>query len=152
MAATLGTLKPRIKRWLPVGVWLVFIFLMSTGSFSETNTFSVIQTVVQRLFPVSNPHQIAIMNKIIRKGAHAFEYFILGLLLLRTFQMGTRREWTWRLSFFALLGVLLWAIGDEFHQSFVPTRGASIRDVAIDTTGGLLAQLVAAVWYRYFAR
>ena len=29
----------------------------------------------------------------------------------------------------------LYAVSDEFHQSFVPGRSASIRDVLIDTIG-----------------
>jgi VanZ family protein len=40
--------------------------------------------------------------------------------------------------------VALWALDDEFHQSFVPTRTASIMDVTIDTAGGALAQVVGA--------
>jgi VanZ family protein len=46
-----------------------------------------------------------------------------------------------------MIGVALWALGDEFHQSFVPTRTASMADVAIDTAGGVLAQFAAALWH-----
>jgi VanZ family protein len=33
---------------------------------------------------------------------------------------------------------LVWAATDEFHQSWVPSRTASIVDVMIDGFGGLL--------------
>jgi VanZ family protein len=33
---------------------------------------------------------------------------------------------------------------DEWHQSFVPLRAARVRDVVIDATGALLAQVL--VW------
>jgi VanZ family protein len=33
---------------------------------------------------------------------------------------------------------------DEWHQSFVPVREARVRDVLIDSTGALLAQVL--VW------
>jgi len=37
---------------------------------------------------------------------------------------------------------VLWAAIDEFHQSFVPSREASIVEAGIDTAGGVLALLV----------
>jgi VanZ family protein len=140
------------KNRLFVVLWLAFIFLMSTGGFSTERTYSAISPVLHYLFPALTPRQVIIVHKVIRKSAHAFEYFVLGLLLLRSLHSGTGRKWTWKLSFLALMGVALWAVGDEFHQSFVATRGASFRDVAIDTAGGFFAQCVSAVWYRYMAR
>jgi len=32
---------------------------------------------------------------------------------------------------------MIYAASDEWHQSFVPSRSASLIDVLIDTTGGL---------------
>jgi VanZ family protein len=141
-----------IKRWLPVILWLSFVFFMSTGTFSAENTFSVVRTVLDFLFPRLGPHQAAAIHVIIRKAAHVFEYFILGLLLLRAFRAGSRGTWKWRWSFFAIICLILWSLGDEFHQSFVPTRTASMTDVAIDTAGGVLAQFVGAFWHRYLRR
>jgi VanZ family protein len=138
--------------WLPVMLWLCFVFFMSTGTFSAENTFSVIGPVLGFLFPRLSPDQIASIHGIIRKSAHVFEYFVLGLLLLRAFRAGSGGGWKWRWSFFALMGVVLYALGDEFHQSFVPTRTASMMDVCIDATGGLLAQCVAIVWHRCCSR
>jgi VanZ family protein len=34
---------------------------------------------------------------------------------------------------------VLYAISDEVHQSFVPTREGTLRDVIIDAIGALLA-------------
>jgi VanZ family protein len=80
-----------------------------------------------------------------RKAAHVFEYFVLGLLLFRVFHV-PGAGWKWRCCLFAVLGVVLWALGDEFHQSFVATRTSSITDVGIDATGGILSQIVSAIW------
>jgi VanZ family protein len=38
--------------------------------------------------------------------------------------------------------VVVYALSDEFHQSFVPSRGASILDSMIDSLGGLIALTV----------
>jgi VanZ family protein len=122
------------------------LWLMSTGTFSAENTFSVVRAVLDFLFPRLGPHQAATIHVIIRKAAHVFEYFILGLLLLRAFRAGSRGTWKWRWSFFAIICLILWSLGDEFHQSFVPTRTASMTDVAIDAAGGVLAQFVGAFW------
>lgn len=144
------TSRDLIKQWLPVMLWLFFVFFMSTGTFSAENTFSVVGAVLHFLFPRLGPGRVAAIHTIFRKAAHVFEYFILGLLLLRALRADPRGGWKWRWSLLAVIGVILWALGDEFHQSFVPTRTASMTDVAIDTAGGVLAQFAAAFWHRYF--
>jgi len=40
-----------------------------------------------------------------------------------------------------ILSGIVWAVLDEFHQSFVPGRDSSVQDMAADTAG-----LVIAVW------
>ncbi len=141
-----------IKRWFPVMLWFCFIFSMSTGTFSAENTLSVVKPMLDFFFPWLRPDQVDVIHGMIRKGAHVFEYFVLGLLLLRAFRGSSPGVWKWRWPLFAIIGVALWALGDEFHQSFVPTRTASITDVGIDTAGGLLAQCVGTVAYRYIGR
>lgn len=89
------------------------------------------------------------IHALIRKAGHVIEYFVLGLLLFRTFRGGSISSWNWRWSFFAVIVVVLWAASDEFHQSFVSTRTASAVDVGIDTAGGIFAQFAGALWHRY---
>jgi VanZ family protein len=48
----------------------------------------------------------------------------------------------------ALTFVALYALSDEFHQSFVSTRTASIYDCLIDTAGGLAALTAVALRYK----
>jgi VanZ family protein len=43
--------------------------------------------------------------------------------------------------------VLLYALSDELHQTFVPTRTASITDVMIDVLGGICG-ILWLFWYR----
>lgn len=38
----------------------------------------------------------------------------------------------------ALLTCVLYAISDEVHQSFVPGRGAQVKDVLIDSAGAIV--------------
>ena len=139
-----------VRRWFPVIIWLGFVFFMSTGTFSAENTFSVVGPILHFLLPGLSSDRVETIHGIIRKSAHVFEYFVLGLLILRAFRANSSLQWKWRWPLFAAIGVLLWALGDEFHQSFVPSRTASMMDVGIDTVGGVLAQVVGIFWYRRF--
>jgi len=97
-----------VSLWLPVLVWAGVIFALSSIPSLGTG--------------------LGGWDLLLRKLAHATEYAILGLLLLRA--LG--RAWL------ALgLGVL-YAGSDELHQHFVSGRHGSPIDVAIDAAGVLI--------------
>jgi VanZ family protein len=136
-----------IKYWGPVVLWMGFIFLMSTGTFSSQNTSLIIEPILRFLLPSISPEQVAMIHGVIRKAGHVTEYFILGTLLFRAFRSGSRELRNLRWAFSSFLVVMLYAASDEFHQSFVPERTASLVDVGIDTLGGILAQCVSVLWW-----
>ena len=140
------------KHWFPVIFWMAFIFWMSTETFSAENTSSVVEKAVTFLVPAISSQELDLVHAIIRKAAHLTEYFILGFLLFRAFRGGSSASWNCRWPFFAFIGVVLCAVSDELHQSFVPTRMGSYVDVGIDTAGGLLAQLVSVLRHCYWKK
>ena len=71
---------------------------------------------------------------LLRKAAHITEYFILTFLMRRAF-LGTLTGSVYGLSFYSAAFVVLYAVSDEIHQSFVPGRVCAVSDVAIDTIG-----------------
>ena len=73
------------------------------------------------------------------KVIHITEYFIFGLLLLRTLSYPFK-EFSYRkvLIFYCLFS-LFWAVSDEFHQFFVPMRQMDILDIVADMVGVLIA-------------
>ena len=80
---------------------------------------------------------------LIRKSAHIFIYFCLGISVSATLNSyGVKR----RRFIFAALFCLLYAASDEFHQYFVEGRSAEVRDVMIDTAGSA----AGAFLYRFF--
>jgi hypothetical protein len=89
-----------VRRWFPVILWLALVFFMSTGTFSAENTFSVVRPVLHFLFPGLSSDRVETIHWIIRKGAHVFEYFVLGLLLLRAFRANSSLQWRWRWPLF----------------------------------------------------
>lgn len=126
-----------------------FIFWMSTGTFSEKNTSLIIEPILRFLMPGISFQSINMIHGLIRKCGHFIEYFILGLLLFRAFRGGSIGLRRWRWAFSSLIVVVLYAASDEFHQSFISTRTASLADVGIDTIGGIFAQVVRVLWYNH---
>ena len=81
----------------------------------------------------TSPETLATIHFIVRKLAHFTEYAILGFLAARAFRSYPR----WFLI--SLMLIVVYALLDEYHQSFVPSRTASVFDSLIDTAGGLSA-------------
>ena len=132
------------RRWLPVIIWAAAISMFSTHYFTSENTASIFVPILRWLFPSLSLETINSLHHIVRKSAHVTEYFILSLLLLRGIRGGrSGLRLAWALVTIAI--VFAYASLDEFHQSFVPGRTAAFSDVLIDTSGGALAQAVAAL-------
>jgi len=104
-------LKSSLGRWLPVFLWAVIIFAFS----------SLPQIKVSEFF---------LWDFIAKKTAHVSEYAILFALIFRA------TKGSWILSF---LATMLYAVSDEFHQSFVPGRTATFFDLGFDLTGANIA-------------
>jgi len=69
---------------------------------------------------------------LIRKSGHLMEYGLLAIGL----QHGMRQK-GWKGIAMILGIVLMFALSDEFHQSFVPGRSARAFDVGIDMLGAM---------------
>lgn len=69
----------------------------------------------------------------VRKLAHVTEYFLLAIAV--SFPLYVYRLRGWRLVLAAGLFCVCFAGLDEWHQSFVPGRSPSPRDVVIDSIG-----------------
>lgn len=138
----------RVRRYAPLVVWMAFIFFASTGAFAGENTSRIIRPLLLWLFPEISEENIALVHFVTRKVAHFLEYALLALLAARAFssssQQPLRRHW----FLISLLLVVLYSLSDEYHQSFVQGRGASIYDSFIDMSGGLTALLLYALWRR----
>jgi VanZ family protein len=121
---------------------------MSTGMFSAQNTYLFFEPLLRFFVPSISHKEIIFFHIILRKLAHLTEYFISGLLLFRAFRNGSdkKREWLWAIS--SLLVVVIIAASDEFHQSFVSARTASLVDVGIDIFGGFIAQGVSLLMFQ----
>lgn len=137
-----------IRNWWPAALWAAIMFYASTDTFSAENTSSSLAPFLQWLVPGITSEQQQAVNFLVRKFAHFAEYAILYPLVLRGVNAG-RTDWSWRRAVGAWCIVAAYSGLDEFHQSFVPSRTASLWDSALDSTGGLAAMLAVFLALRY---
>jgi VanZ family protein len=121
-------------------LWMAVIFLFSSQNGAESgmnNQFAVelLKYLGIDLYKIISPDTAAF---IIRKAAHLTEYFILGVLLYKTWGTYFQRLKVLSPAFIGFL----YACTDEFHQRLVPGRGPSFRDELIDTSGVLIGVLL----------
>ena len=103
-----------LKRWLPVFLWAIVIFYLSS-------------------LPSLISAEKSAVDFVIKKGAHVTEYAILFLLLKRA---GLNSPKAFSIGLF-------YAFTDETHQLFIPGRTGMLRDVLLfDMLGLLLAWFI----------
>jgi VanZ family protein len=126
-----------LKYWLPVLLWMVFIFIGSTDLMSAEQTSRFIGPFLRWFSPDMTDATIASVQLVVRKCAHVTEYAILSALLLRAL-----RQHLLAARSVAFVLAALYAVLDEFHQSFVPSRTGSPWDVVTDCIGAILGLIV----------
>ena len=101
--------------WLPFILWSYGIYYLSSIPYLKT--------------------ELGVLDLILRKIAHVFEYAVLLVLAFRAFLVTFKSAKTPVVYLLAFVFSVFYAVLDEFHQSFVPGRGPSAMDVLIDTAG-----------------
>ena len=150
--------KVLARNWWPVVVWLGVIRLESTDYASSTATFGLLYRIFTLIFGRVDPRLLLLLNEVLRKSGHFIGYAILSLfvflalkrthrdrlkpVLQRTWGTFFRDTWQFDWAVIAVLLALMTAALDEIHQTFLPSRTGRWQDVAIDTTGALLMQLL----------
>lgn len=151
-----------VRNWWPVVFWLGVIRAESTDTASSANTDALLYRVVSFVFPHVQPWLVDDANAVLRKTGHFLGYAILSALVLLALRntnrdrlrpllqrsWGTRLHDQWR-GEWALLGILLTVVTasfDEIHQTFIPSRTGRWQDVLLDTSGGVIMQLVIYLW------
>ena len=129
--------KKRIILFVLIVSWMILIFWFSSAGHEVSSGQS--ERVVQGVRYMTN---ISVSEIVVRKTAHVFLYFVLGILLtllVRTYRI------RWR-------SVVLWAVGiacayaatDETHQSLVGGRSGQVSDVLLDTVAACIGAIVIA--------
>ncbi|QGQ94364.1 VanZ family protein [Paenibacillus psychroresistens] len=85
---------------------------------------------------------------IIRKSAHVTEYAILGVLIFQSLRIVFPRFRG--ISLISISLCYIYAITDEYHQSFVADRTPLFADVLLDTGGATLGVLLFIILSKIF--
>lgn len=106
--------------WLPVTVYMAIIFCFSSIPGSKI------------------PHVFAFQDV----AAHLLIYAVLGFFVKRALTGSGISGSPVKLIVATVIFAVAYGIIDEFHQSFVPGRAATVSDVFIDGAGSLIGGLL----------
>ncbi|RSK28712.1 VanZ family protein [Bacillus sp. HMF5848] len=114
--------------WASLAIlWCIIIYL-----FTEMPQFTGSSTkgFLEQLIPF--PEVLNFINFVIRKLAHFTVFGVLAVLVWKTVE-------GWRYSYLiAWVTATLYGAFDEYHQSLVPNRTPSFKDVMIDSFGAFV--------------
>ncbi|MCG0314156.1 MAG: VanZ family protein [Calditerricola sp.] len=110
-------------RWLPAGVWMTVIFILSSRTSQD----------LQSWFPFFSSFN----------WGHFVAYFILAWTYY--YALWPKRQ-TWNIKRWAVVLAIAYGVTDEIHQYFVPTRHPDVMDLLVDLCGALAAMWLAGRW------
>lgn len=111
------TIRHFIRYQVPVGLWIITIFLLSS---------------IPRIPEINMPFK---PDKIVHVGI----YFVLCLLWKRALSHQDCFEWLRRRAVWVALGLtVIQGVVDEVYQMYVPGRWSDVYDAIADAVGGLL--------------
>jgi VanZ family protein len=128
--------REQILAWGAVALWTGVILILSTDSFSASETSRIIDPLLNFFFPGLDAAARELVHAGIRKSAHVCEYAMLGGLVWSALGIGSperkRRSLLLAISFVVSVAAL-----DELGQATRSSRTGSPRDVALDTAGSI---------------
>jgi len=136
-------LSPKV--WIPVLVGLAVICFESTPIMGGDRTGKWLTEIWPAVLAKSDPTAFGLVHHLLRKLGHFTGYGTLGLLLRKAWHQSVRIYLKLvgsplMFAASALSVVFTFVVGslDELHQSMLPNRTCTFRDVLIDTSGALI--------------
>ncbi len=136
--------------WATTVAWAALIYYLSSGTYGWGFTAWLLREVLNFLHIEVTGATFTLLHNSIRKLAHLTEYMMLALLLYGSLSAGRDFSWRPRPALICLAMAAVYSLTDEFHQWFVPGRGASLVDCGIDTSGAVLGVTLIYLRNRLF--
>jgi VanZ family protein len=137
------------SHWMTVLCALIFIRLTSTSFMGGSHTQILVDAVWKAVFGTWHWDITGYVNEYCRKVGHFFGYGLVGLIFRNAWYNSAKAfSWlmrTWLTPFAVSLSVastFLVASLDEWHQTFLPGRVGSLRDVLLDAAGALFLNVI----------
>lgn len=96
----------------------------------------------------SLPGDGSVTDQVITNLTHIPAYALFAVLWLKAFEHIEVANNPRKVIIGILSGLVLFAFADEFHQSFVPGRSASLMDIGLDLAGILLGLTCFRLFFR----
>lgn len=141
------TARNQLKAAWPALLLMALIYVGSTDLLAVQHTSRILGPLLKWLVPGITDLAISQVQLFIRKCGHATEYALLAGLVwrwLNAAHLGNRRPWPGRRAWGSWAIATVYAMTDEWHQSFVPSREGQVTDVLIDSLGAALA--IGLIW------
>ena len=119
----------KVAIWMVTVAWAIAIFSFSTESFASNVSETLLAHVLGKAGLTVSAPALSSLNSLTRVFAHLTEYGIFAALLYACL----------RRPILCVALATAYALTDEFHQLYVPGRGASLLDCALDALGAALA-------------
>jgi VanZ family protein len=127
-----------IATWWPVVAAIGIICLESTEMMGANYTSGPFRHFFEAIFGPVSDHRWEHVHMLIRKSGHFIGYGLVGLAWFRAWARSFSRLSFYRPALLAIAGTALVASCDEYHQTFLPNRTGTYKDVLIDCTGAIV--------------
>lgn len=134
----------KIHLLLPL-LWMVVIFVLSHQSASISSGQSGV--FVEQLHYIAPSIDQQLLTFLVRKGAHIFAYFVLGILMFNALWRVDLSKFRFnRPAMLSIIVCALYATSDEFHQLFISGRSGEIRDIIIDSCAATVGVFIISIF------
>lgn len=104
---------------------------------------------VEQLHHIAPSVDQQLLTFLVRKGAHIFAYFVLGILMVNALRRVNLSKFKFnRPAVLSIIVCALYAASDEFHQLFISGRSGEIRDIMIDSCAAMAGVFVVSIIVR----
>ena len=149
-------------------LWILGIYKLSSmnASNSSGKSSGIIGVFIEDTLEVTNKYGITnshpdeqkiekasqLLNTPLRKVMHASVYFVLAFLMIFVTNYLFHNKKYWISAIITIALIILAACFDEYHQTFVDGRIGAVKDVLIDTAGGISGILFYGSYFFVYKR
>ena len=148
--------------------WIIGIYKLSSmnADNSSDKSTGIIGIFIEDTLEITNKYGITdshpddakiekasqLLNTPLRKVMHASVYFILAFMILFITNYLFHNKKFLISALITILLIIIFAGFDEYHQTFVDGRTGAVKDVIIDTAGGIVGILFYGTYYFVYRR
>ena len=151
-----------------ITLWVVSIYKLSSmnADNSSDKSTGIIGVFIEDTLEITNKYGITdshpddakiekaseLLNTPLRKVMHASVYFVLAFMIIFITNYLFHNKKFLISALITFLLIIIFAGFDEYHQTFVDGRIGAVKDVIIDTAGGIVGILFYGTYYYVYRR